>query len=69
LRALAIHHGFGHAIDVSGVADELAASYVAKYVSKSCADRFYMPWVDRRTGKATQGHGRYRCWTASRQDR
>jgi hypothetical protein len=66
LRALAMHHGFGHSIDVQAVDDHRAAGYVAKYVSKSCTERDEMPWVHRRTGEVVRGHGRYRVWTASR---
>lgn len=66
VRRLAMHHGFGHSVDVKAVSNEKAASYLAKYVSKSCADRQDMPWVDRRTAEVTNGNGRYRCWTSSR---
>jgi hypothetical protein len=66
IRRLAMHFGFGHSVDLSVVNDKRASSYVAKYVSKSCADRAEMPWVNRRTGEVTSGNGRYRCWTSSR---
>jgi hypothetical protein len=67
LRQLAIHHGFGHSVDLQAVHSERAASYVAKYASKSCATRKEMPWVHRRTGEVSDGYRRYRVWTSSRQ--
>lgn len=67
VRRLAMDYGFGHSVDLAVVNDERAAGYVAKYVVKACADRSLMPWVHRRTAEVTNGHGRYRCWTASRQ--
>lgn len=66
LRRLAIQYGFGHSVDLAVVQDHRAAGYVAKYVVKACADRSGMPWVHHRTGEVSNGHGRYRCWTASR---
>ncbi len=67
LRALAVHHGYGHAVDWQELdpADPRAASYCAKYVSKSSAERSQVPYVHRLTGEI--GRGRWRTWTASRQ--
>jgi hypothetical protein len=65
LRALAIHHGFGHEIDVEPVRDLRAAGYCAKYVSKAVDDRHGCPWLDPLTG-ATGTAMRLRTWTASR---
>lgn len=50
LRLLAIKHGFGHEVDLQAVRGEGVASYCAKYVSKSAADREELPWVDKATG-------------------
>jgi hypothetical protein len=66
LRELALKHGFGHEAKLDPVDNGRAASYVAKYVSKACAERASMPWVDRRTGEVCPGNGRYRVWTSSR---
>lgn len=66
VRHYAIKHGFGHSVDVSGVSAEHGASYAAKYASKAAAARSEMPWMHRRTGELTNGNGRYRVWTASR---
>ena len=65
LRSIAIRWGFGHAIDVQAVTSTSAASYCAKYVSKSADDRADMPWLDRCTGERTTA-ARYRPWSASR---
>lgn len=43
VRAIAVRHGFGHAVDVQAV-QEGHASYVAKYVSKSASARSFVPW-------------------------
>ena len=67
IREIAMNYGFGHSVKLDPITDHKAAGYVAKYVSKSCADRAAMPWVHRRTGEVTNGHGRYRCWTSSRE--
>jgi hypothetical protein len=66
LRLLAIKHGFGHSVDLQLVTSESAASYCAKYVSKSASDRDRLPWLDRATGEVVTGCRRYRTWTASR---
>lgn len=66
LVELAMHHGFGHSVDLQAISSSRAAGYVAKYASKACTDREQMPWVHRRTGEVTNGHGRYRVWTSSR---
>jgi hypothetical protein len=71
LRALAIRHGFGHAVDVQALQTG-HARYVAKYVSKACDDRKLVPW--RRERRATPADGRavtvhrptFRAWSASR---
>lgn len=65
LRALAIHHGFGHEIDVQPVRDMRAAGYCSKYASKSVDDRQQCPWKDPETG-ALGTAMRIRTWTASR---
>lgn len=64
LRALAIHHGFGHSIDWRH-AEEAHALYAAKYASKSVDDRKFMPWADEH-GRHVPGNRRFRTWTASR---
>jgi hypothetical protein len=66
VRRLALKHGFGHSVDVTGVEPERAAGYVAKYASKAAAARASMPWMHRRTGELSNGYGRYRVWTSSR---
>jgi hypothetical protein len=67
IRRIAMAYGFGHEVSLDPITDHKAAGYVAKYVSKSCADRVRMPWVHRRTGEVTNGYGRYRTWTSSRE--
>lgn len=66
LRRLAMKHGFGHEVDLQVVRSEGAASYCAKYVSKSSADRDQLPWLDLRTGELGTGAPRYRPWSSSR---
>jgi hypothetical protein len=65
LRQLAIRHGFGHEVDLR-VADGSAAAYVAKYVSKSSADRACAPVERRWWGLYEARAYRWRTWTASR---
>jgi hypothetical protein len=67
IKRIAIAYGFGHEMKLDAVTDRKAAGYVAKYVAKSCTDRQRMPWVHRRTGEVTNGNGRYRPWTSSRE--
>ena len=64
LRSLVERCGFGHEIDL-GLAGSQQATYWAKYVSKTAADRDSMPWLDFRTGEVTRAN-RYRPWSASR---
>lgn len=65
VRALAIKHGYGHSVRLDRVHGASgAASYVAKYVSKSCDERPDVPWVDLKTGELIRA--RYRPWSASR---
>lgn len=69
VRRLAMKHGFGHSVDVTGVSAEAAAGYASKaahYASKTAGDRASMPWMHRRTGEVSDGYGRYRVWTSSR---
>lgn len=76
LRAMAIHLGFGHAVDLQPVAREKHAWYVAKYVSKACDDRAHVPWarhgqvLDEETGELVAQLVRcdatYRPWSSSR---
>lgn len=42
-----------------------AASYCAKYASKSASDREDLPWLEA-SGEVVSGCKRYRVWTASR---
>jgi hypothetical protein len=64
LRALAIRHGFGHAVDLQVLEDDRAAGYVSKYVTKAAEDRASVPFVHAVTGEV--GPGRWRTWSASR---
>jgi len=70
VRALAIHHGFGHSIQWDHLEGEdgqaKVSAYVAKYVAKAADQRAEVPWVDLETGEVITG-ARYRTWTASRQ--
>jgi hypothetical protein len=68
LRKWAVDNGFGHEIDIAHVHNEIAANYVAKYVSKTAGERASMPFVNPRTGEVNVGRfGGYRTWTSSRQ--
>jgi hypothetical protein len=68
LRRLAVHHGFGHSVDLAPLGGSRAragaAGYVSKYVSKSVDDRRRVPYAHPVTG--ARGAGRWRTWTASR---
>jgi hypothetical protein len=65
VRTIAERHGFGHEIDLATATPD-SAWYLAKYVSKSAAERALMPWIDFETGEIVEGNGRFRTWTASR---
>lgn len=67
VRRLAIRWGFGHSVDIQAVdcSSKRAASYVAKYVSKTADESINVPWVDRHTGEIVNG-ARCRRWTSSR---
>ena len=67
LRALAVHHGFGHSVRCDPVRSEGGAWYVAKYCSKAAGQRADVPWrsVDPATGEV-RSRAAYRCWTSSR---
>lgn len=67
VRRLAMRWGFGHSVDIKAVdsSSKRAASYVAKYVSKSADEDIAVPWVDRQTGEIVNG-ARCRRWTSSR---
>jgi hypothetical protein len=68
VRRLAVHHGFGHSVDLEDLTTDgdcgRAAGYCAKYCAKSCTERHVVPFVNCRTGEI--GPGRWRTWTASR---
>lgn len=66
IRRIAMHHGFGHSVDATPIADDKVAGYVAKYAAKACDDRDHIPWCDRKTGELRHGEGRYRTWSSSR---
>lgn len=75
LRRLAMHHGFGHEVDIQPVGhgealeEKLveaprAAHYPAKYCTKAASERQAVPYVHPTTGEI--GPGRWRTWTCSR---
>ena len=75
LRRLAMHHGFGHEVDIQqvGTGEDLesklaeaprASYYPAKYCTKSASEREAVPYVHPTTGEV--GPGRWRTWTCSR---
>lgn len=67
LRKLAIHHGFGHAIDLQDIkpGDTKAAGYVTKYVTKAASDRQDVPFTHPETGEL-EAPWRSPLWTQSR---
>lgn len=69
LRALVIHHGFGHEVKADWDKDRAdggknAAAYCAKYVSKAVTLRKAVPYVHPRTGEV--GPGRWCVYSKSR---
>ena len=73
LQALALAAGYGCVLDVQELTTaKEVARYVAKYVTKSSADRPNVPWVatvvDEATGEVRDMHTRatYRTWSSSR---
>jgi hypothetical protein len=65
LRMLVESVGFGHELTLDRV-ESGHAWYCAKYVSKTCDDRYDLPWLDRETSEIVKGNSRYRPWSASR---
>lgn len=69
VQALALAAGYGCVVDVEPVRSaEQAARYIAKYVTKSSADRSAIPWedLDPDTGELTGKRATYRLWSSSR---
>ena len=80
LRAMVVHYGFGHEVDLQAVDPVRAMHYVAKYVTKAAGERAQVPWsaearvnedytADSVTGEVwlyRRRRATFRTWSASR---
>lgn len=65
IRRLAVHHGFGHSVDLQGLSAAAVdaaggpAGYVAKYVAKAADQRCDVPWRGTRRQQGRVVHDRH----------